>query len=823
MDGVVGLEYIVEVRPVREGDPWYTCRLCDRVFSTTSGDEISNQRKLLRHLRMISHKLNFLQTHFPRVKRLMLEEPENKCTEEVVNRVVAKIERTFGHSKVRLVVGSETYNRSEAELDMVITKGAHFVEDDSFVESFRKKAKKRNKSRSKSRSKESKSKKRSRSKSPEKSKRTKTESPEQSKSKEVIMVLKKKEKVKRKNALSSSTSRSPSPHAKKMKKKSEDEKVSSNEKSKVKGATKQKKKKVSRRSSSSSSSRSRSSSPPSPSTLKVMDKIISKKRGKRRSESSPERKKSKKDKKSSKKAKPARERCYSSSPSPPKQSKLKKREKLDASRDTIKASLSNVEERVKKFKQEETEMFEELRQEQEKFYQSPSTHPQYQTEWNLFWKTEHEKLSRVTMVGGAEVSKIIEAKWVAHWKDFFDKSHESKMQERRKSLMALNRISIAEIEEIMLKQKPADEVITLDDSSDEDNGNRDIANEQNNQSRNVSKPVDTVKSSSVDASLLSTLRLLASLDTGGNLGEGMGIKLGQLQEAALTLEGSQFGSSEGLVRERDCSSFLDTARERLALRIDQGRIGPGQKQAARLALDNLEVLLRKFGVEREEVLEVDSVGVEEAAIRKRVELQLAGKVVSAQDMAALIEAERVRARLNLGPGLDAGLTSSGVAANLFSVYPSGQPTNPSQPEVWAAVSRMFNQPSSHQQQPQNFHLLQQAVREQQPSTSANAFSSDESSPPRSDITPSIIQEKPSSPSVPSSSSFPTKSPNRQSDIKAEPFESLTEEELIHLVKGFKDLDQKDKRDLIGYMKKLEKTNLAMVQRVKIGVSDAYFG
>ena len=123
----------------------------------------------------------------------------------------------------------------------------------------------------------------------------------------------------------------------------------------------------------------------------------------------------------------------------------------------------------------------------------------------------------------------------------------------------------------------------------------------------------------------------------------MGIKLGQLQEAALTLEGSQFGSSEGLVRERDCSSFLDTvrltnlcilisssylqARERLALRIDQGRIGPGQKQAARLALDNLEVLLRKFGVEREEVLEVDSIGVEEAAIRKRVELQLAGKVV----------------------------------------------------------------------------------------------------------------------------------------------------------------------------------------------------
>ena len=83
---------------------------------------------------------------------------------------------THCYFQVRLVVGSETYKRSEAELDMVITKGAHFVEDDSFVESFRKKAKKRSKSRSKSRSKESKRKKRSRSKSPEKSKRKKTES-----------------------------------------------------------------------------------------------------------------------------------------------------------------------------------------------------------------------------------------------------------------------------------------------------------------------------------------------------------------------------------------------------------------------------------------------------------------------------------------------------------------------------------------------------------------------------------------------------------------------------------------------------------------------
>ena len=62
----------------------------------------------------------------------------------------------------------------------------------------------------------------------------------------------------------------------------------------------------------------------------------------------------------------------------------------------------------------------------------------------------------------------------------------------------------------------------------------------------------------------------------------------------------------------------------MASRIDQGRIGPGQKPAARLALENLRVLLGRVGIEeREEVLEVDTVGGAEAAIRRKVELELA--------------------------------------------------------------------------------------------------------------------------------------------------------------------------------------------------------
>ena len=40
------------------------------------------------------------------VKRLTLEEPENKCTEEGVDRVISMIERSFGHLKVRMIISS---------------------------------------------------------------------------------------------------------------------------------------------------------------------------------------------------------------------------------------------------------------------------------------------------------------------------------------------------------------------------------------------------------------------------------------------------------------------------------------------------------------------------------------------------------------------------------------------------------------------------------------------------------------------------------------------------------------------------------------------
>ena len=70
------------------------------------------------------------------------------------------------------------------------------------------------------------------------------------------------------------------------------------------------------------------------------------------------------------------------------------------------------------------------------------------------------------------------------------------------------------------------------------------------------------------------------------------------------------------------------------------------------------------------------------------------------------------------------------------------------------------------------------------------------------------------------SDYSTITTNRLPNIKAEPLESLTETELIHLVKNFKSLDKEDQHELINYMKKLERSDPAMVQRVKIGMQSS---
>ena len=64
-------------------------------------------------------KWGFILMKVVQVKRLTLEEPENKCTEEGVDRVISRIERSFGHLKVKMVTSSILRGilRSKAEAE----------------------------------------------------------------------------------------------------------------------------------------------------------------------------------------------------------------------------------------------------------------------------------------------------------------------------------------------------------------------------------------------------------------------------------------------------------------------------------------------------------------------------------------------------------------------------------------------------------------------------------------------------------------------------------------------------------------------------------
>ena len=57
------------------------------------------------------------------------------------------------------------------------------------------------------------------------------------------------------------------------------------------------------------------------------------------------------------------------------------------------------------------------------------------------------------------------------------------------------------------------------------------------------------------------------------------------------------------------------------------------------------------------------------------------------------------------------------------------------------------------------------------------------------------------------------------DIEKDQEDELKDNKEKYFVEVYTEKDQKDKLDLIDYMKKLEKTNPAMVQRVKSGMFD----
>ena len=50
--------------------------------------------------------------------------------------------------------------------------------------------------------------------------------------------------------------------------------------------------------------------------------------------------------------------------------------------------------------------------------------------------------------------------------------------------------------------------------------------------------------------------------------------------------------------------------------------------------------------------------------------------------------------------------------------------------------------------------------------------------------------------------------------EADPYDLLTEDEIVQLLKNFKELEEGEKKDFLGYMKKLENINPDKVKRLK---------
>ena len=765
---------------------------------------------------------------------MSLEAPENVCTSEGVDRVVRDID--WWHmkkGKVRLVVGSELYYRSLAEIDFVIENGPHVQEGDAFIAYFKDRQKRWKERQSKDGSSKEHGRSRSRTSRLSKERQSKEGESEQKKRSRSRSrgrsSFKSKHKEKRSNNKSRASSSSSSPSPNNKNKNKEDTKKSSKKKIKKSRSKSFEKEKQSPLKSKHSKkdkrdkSKERDSSPsPSP-KKKAKEKIRkSKKKSLKSKSSSPEPdsksyikwclkdaeqryvekkhrkeekyskvKKNPKDKKSPKEKENTEDnKNENETPAPKVWSRPKSPEILysssspspvNGSKTPVLQVLSETHEnigvKVEKFFKAEADMLKSLEREKDRFYALPSSHPEYQKEWAKFW-VRHQQ-NGITMVGGAEKTMIIEAKWVTYWKEFFDDSHEKTMQDRRKVLLEKHGITATDIEEFMLKKGSEPDVIVLDSSDDDGGGGASSTAQSKAQQNNSNQEIV-----SEDVSLLPTLRFLTSLASAGCLGEGLGSRLEKLQETALTLESSQFGGSEALVTERECSSLLDQARERLGQRLEHGRVVAGHREVARLTLQKLAVLLARAGVEREEVLEIEVSDPQEAAIRRQLEQEVraTGQRVTPKELAALVQAECVRARLALHrPPPALALDPN------FLVQPD-----------WGAFTNIFNVPLGGLPNEGVIEVIEPT--EPQPSTSSGSSSSAARASNNSSRT--------------ASSSAKVQSPARLPDIKAEPMESLTEEEVVELVKNFKTLDTEDQKELIAYMRRLEDSDPEKVTRLK---------
>ena len=312
-----------------------------------------------------------------------------------------------------------------------------------------------------------------------------------------------------------------------------------------------------------------------------------------------------------------------------------------------------------------------------------------------------------------------------------------------------------------------------------------------------------------ELNVLSLLKILLALASKGLIDSSERVK--KMQNFALTLEDSRFGSSQMLVNERECYNIVDQAGESLQVKLSMGQVPEIHKKPVQLALDQIKLFLAKSDCQKSDILEVanfspvrsEDLGETKMKIAKTIEQELrnCNRVITQDEFNKLVEAEYVRVKYKISSN------TSSVNTRNTTLEPPVSQTQPS-----ASVSELFSAYLN-------------------PAQAAQAAPAGPGPPPVS----SHCSEAPGVPGVPAVSGIQpvdwnqicralevAKSLNRRSPPKSVPNVNgeLEEMEIVALILNVKKLNETDKQSLCGYMKELERLDPEKVKRIKKKLIDS---
>ena len=298
----------------------------------------------------------------------------------------------------------------------------------------------------------------------------------------------------------------------------------------------------------------------------------------------------------------------------------------------------------------------------------------------------------------------------------------------------------------------------------------------------------------------------------------------------------EFGASMKMVHDPAFSKLMDSSRETLQMKMTSGQIEGKHMQVARICIDNITILMQQSNCDRDEVLAVASADAgpkavlapsemdpREHAIRQAIAQTIAadfakdGREISGGELAQLVDVEyrRVSAQFDLS-----SVEVPAVAQPAGTGSSWHRPADASETRPISRLSKSNSSPIADSGSDIEAHV----IRSNPAASSSAAGASSASLGALTGIDWSKLQsavktiEQVSQPEMERPrETFSSRSrvlEEETDNLDLSDYDDLTVEDLTALFKNFKKLDRENQKNLVEYMKKIERTDPAKVNELK---------